>query len=84
MTDTSKLFHATSDVDAAAIVHRRGIDLILVCTGSFEQYPSRNAINLHTRLVDQQPPSWLEPVDLPAQLALAFRLYRVESAALPG
>jgi len=85
LTDTSKLFHATADADAAAIVRQRGIDLILVCAGSFEQYPGRDggAANLHNRLVDRQPPHWLEPVDLPAPLAPAFRLYRVNARALP-
>jgi len=85
LTDTSKLFHARSDADAAGIVHQRGIDLILVCTGSFEQYPNRDggAANLHNRLVDRQPPRWLEPVALPAGLAQAFRLYRVNAQALP-
>ncbi len=82
LTDTSKLFHATSDGDAVDIVRARGIDWILVCTGSFEKYPNRDAANLHNRLVDEQPPRWLEPVELPAHLAPAFRLYRVNMEAL--
>lgn len=84
LTDTAKLFYATSDADAASIVRQRGIDLILVCTGSFEQYPDRAGAtaNLHNRLVARQPPSWLEPIDLPADLAPAFRLYRVDAQAL--
>jgi hypothetical protein len=83
LTDTSKLFHATSDADAAEIVRQRGIDQILVCTGSFEQYPGGGAANLHNRLVDRSPPPWLDPVELPAHLAPAFRLYRVNPEALP-
>jgi hypothetical protein len=81
--DTSRLFHATSDGDAAALVARRGIDLILVCAGSFEQYRSGGAANLHNRLVSGEPPQWLEPVALPASLGAAFNLYRVNPSALP-
>ena len=84
LTDTSKMFHATVDASAANIVRQRGIDLILVCTNSFEQYPDTGAVNLHNRLIDRQPPQWLDPVDLPAHLAPAFRLYRVNTDALPG
>jgi hypothetical protein len=84
LTDTSKLFHATSDRDAADIVRRRGIDLFLVCVGSFEQYPNRTGVNLHNRMVNKRPPQWLEPVDLPADLAPTFRLYRVNTVALPS
>jgi hypothetical protein len=84
LTDTSNLFHAQTDGDAAGIVHQRGIGLILVCAGSFERYPARaGAANLHNRLVDGQPPRWLEPVELPADLTPAFRLYRVNAQALP-
>ncbi len=83
LTDTAKLFHATADTDAADVVRQRGIDLILVCTGSFEQYPSSGAANLHDRLLAQSPPPWLAPIDLPAHLAPAFRLYRVNPDALP-
>ncbi len=87
LTDTSKLFHARTDGDAAGIVRPRGIDLILVCAGSFEQYPSQDdgvAANLHSRLIDGQPPRWLDPVALPAGLAQAFRLYRVNANLLPS
>ena len=83
LTDTSKLFHATSDADAAAIVRQRGIDQILVCTGAFERYPNEEVANLHKRLVDRSPPPWLEPIELPAHLAPAFRLYRVNPETLP-
>ncbi len=84
LTDTSILFRATADIDGANIVRQRGIDLILVCTGSFEQYLGGGRANLHNRLVDRLPPQWLAPVDLPADLAPAFRLYRVKSESLPG
>jgi hypothetical protein len=83
LTDTSKLFHATSDAEAAAIVRQRGIDQILVCTGTFERYPNEEVANLHKRLVDRSPPPWLEPIELPAHLAPAFRLYRVNPETLP-
>ncbi len=83
MTDTARLFHATSDADAAAVIRARGIDLVLVCTGSFEQYPRGDAANLHSRLIDRAPPAWLTPVELPAHLASTFRLYRVNAEELP-
>jgi hypothetical protein len=83
LTDTSKLFQATSDADAAAVVRQRGIDLVLVCTGAFERYTRGGAANLHNRLVDKSPPPWLEPIELPAHLAPTFRLYRVNTEVLP-
>lgn len=83
ISDTSRLFHATSDGDAATLIARRGIDLILVCAGSFEQYSSGGAANLHNRLVAGEPPQWLEPVALPVSLDAAFNLYRVNPKALP-
>lgn len=81
--DTTVLFHATSDMDAASLVRARGIDLILVCAGSFENYTSGGAANLHNRLVAGNPPQWLEPVALPGPLAGAFSLYRVNPKTLP-
>ncbi|NNE82467.1 MAG: hypothetical protein HKN28_00700 [Alphaproteobacteria bacterium] len=81
--DTTVLFHATSDTEAASLVRARGIDLILVCTGSFENYSSSAAANFHNRLVAGSPPNWLVPIALPASLDTAFNLYRVNPKALP-
>lgn len=84
LLDTAQLFGATTDADAIEVVRRRGIDLILTCTGEIEnsQY-DRDPATFLSRLTTDRP-AWLAPVVLPEHLAPTFQLYRVQSGKLPG
>ncbi len=78
LRDTSVFFHDTTDDSAISIVKARGVDLVMVCRGGFERYERGGDANLHNRLVAGNAPNWLRAIDLPAELADQFRLYRVE------
>jgi hypothetical protein len=76
--DTYALMEAVDDQAALDAVRRRGIDLFLLCSkvadSSFRtQVDGRPT--LYRRLLDDRPPPWLEPVDLPGDLGDRFKLY---------
>jgi hypothetical protein len=76
--DTYALMEAVDDQAALDAVRRRGINLFLLCSkvadSSFRiQVDGRPT--LYRRLLDDRPPPWLEPVDLPGDLGDRFKLY---------
>jgi hypothetical protein len=76
--DTYALMEAVDDQAALDAVRRRGINLFLLCSkvadSSFRiQVDGRPT--LYHRLLDDRPPPWLEPVDLPGDLGDRFKLY---------
>lgn len=83
LSDTEILFKAPSDVVAAKVIDRRGIDLILICTVYFENRKYAAGGSTFFNRLTGDPPAWLAPVGLPAHLAPTFRLYRVQPEKLP-
>lgn len=77
--DTFNFFGATEDRVPREIVKQRGVDLVLVCTGSPDRqfYHAIGPGSMFAQLTDGVSPDWLEPETLPEELAKAFRLYRV-------
>ena len=79
LSDTWRFFGALDDSVPREIVARRNVDLVLVCRDSGERqfYDKAGISTMFAQLLDGVPPQWLERVQLPDQLADAFRLYRV-------
>jgi asparagine N-glycosylation enzyme membrane subunit Stt3 len=76
--DTYALMEAVDDAAAFEAVEARAIELFLLCAmvpdGSFrDQVDGRPT--LHRRLLDDRPPPWLKPVDLPDDLGTRFTVY---------
>ena len=76
--DTYALMEAVDDQAALDAIRRRNIDLFLLCSkvpdGSFRDLVDGRP-TLYRRLLDDRPPPWLEPVDLPGDLGDRFKLY---------
>jgi len=82
--DSIDFFGAVDESPALKIVRQRGITLVLVCAakGQARLYsPAESAHTgfLHQRLVEGDPPVWLQPLPLPPTAA-SFRLFRVVPA----
>ena len=79
LKDTRGFFGAEDDSGPNEIVSRRDVDLVLVCRSSGEHlyYDKVGVSTMFTQLAIGAPPEWLAPVQLPDQLASAFRLYHV-------
>ena len=82
LTDTRQVLMARSDGAARAVIERRGIDLIVVCrfSGKNRLYGAGDESRLIARLIREQPPAWLERVELPPDLSATFRLVRFTQA----
>jgi hypothetical protein len=83
--DTYDLLTARDDGAARAILARRGIGLVLLCTASRPinlDLLDRESLDARLRAGDH--PHWLRPVALPPTLGGAFRLYRVQDGEGPG
>ncbi len=74
--DVQHSFRATSPEVAHAVMKRRGATMLLLCPGMAEStiYKARAPRGFYTQLMDGKIPSWLEPVELPANSP--FRLWR--------
>jgi hypothetical protein len=80
MLDLITLFSTTDEDEAEAIIRRRSLDLILIAPEDAEAADYRHEQGPPTslmRLENGSPPSWVEPVDLPQDLAKCFRLFAV-------
>ena len=78
--DTYDALKAVDDAKARAIVRRRQIDWLLICSKGKEQrwYRGRGGDEtLFDRLKARRPPAWLVPLKLPDELS-AFGLYAVD------
>jgi hypothetical protein len=78
--DDFHVMEARDDAVAQAILRRRGVTLILVCPTLDESqtyYDLGTLGTLYERLVENRPPAWLKPVELPAPLRDDFRLWAV-------
>jgi hypothetical protein len=78
--DDFHIMEAQDDATARAIVHQRGVTLILVCPTLDEArtyYEVGTPGTLYERLLKNQPPDWLKPVELPAPLRDDFQLWSV-------
>ena len=84
--DTRRVFAATSERAARAVIERRGVDLVLVCKYSHKNdlYIGPNDEGLLASLLREQAPPWLEEVPLPARLSTMFRLFRFDPAGSGG
>ncbi len=69
----------TTDAETArGLMQSRNVDLVLLCPRSPEEIffvSEQQADPLYGRLVANDVPSWLEPLELPAGLAENFRLF---------
>ncbi|MFD2499016.1 hypothetical protein ACFSTI_09450 [Rhizorhabdus histidinilytica] len=74
--DVQHSFRAGSPEVAHAVMKRRGATMLLLCPGMAEStiYKARAPRGFYTQLMDGKIPSWLEPVELPANSP--FRLWR--------
>ena len=78
--DTYRILTATDDSLSRSLVDRRGVDLILLCPNRDEKVffaTTSGDATLYRRLIDGRIPAWLRAVELPPELAPAFRLYEV-------
>ena len=78
ISDSHRMMTSGDAEEAKAMMNQRGIDLILLCPGSPERvfFSTRERDDsLYSALRDGKPPSWLVPVDLPANLSGSFKLY---------
>ncbi|PKN52998.1 MAG: hypothetical protein CVU55_03400 [Deltaproteobacteria bacterium HGW-Deltaproteobacteria-13] len=78
--DTYRIMTAASDEKAYALIHRRGIDMILVTKdpGEREYYSSAPQGSIfYDHLKEESYPAWLRPVELPPILSTSYRLFRV-------
>ena len=78
--DTIKFLRATTDAAPKALIRSRQIDLVLICPNDPEAGNYRDTDGPPTllmRLEADQPPPWLTPVPLPANLVQDFKLFRV-------
>jgi hypothetical protein len=78
--DDFHIMEARDDETARAILVRRGVTLILICPTLDEArtyYEVGTAGTLYERLLNNQPPDWLKPVELPAPLRDDFQLWSV-------
>ena len=78
--DDFHVMEARDDAVAQAILRRRGVTLILVCPTLDESqtyYDLGTPGTLYERLVENRPPAWLKPVELPAPLREDFQLWAV-------
>ena len=72
--------------EARIIIERRGVDLVLTCTGSSEGklYRSDRLGRSLLELIEaEKPPAWLKPVTLPEGLARSFQLFEVRRQVAP-
>jgi hypothetical protein len=78
--DDFHVMEAQDDAEAEAILRRRGVTLILVCPTLDESetyYDVGTPGTLYERLLENRPPGWLKPVELPASLREDFQLWAV-------
>ncbi len=73
---------ASSNADRAhAIAKARGVDLVLICPGYAEErayYKRASEGSLYARLCRGDVPGWLAPMDLPAELAGHFLIFKIK------
>ena len=65
---------------AHALAEERSVELVLLCGLPSERgfyAPAEGGENLYSRLENDNPPEWLEAVELPPAIAGAAKLYRV-------
>lgn len=73
------LFNAEQDEDALRIIHERNITLLLIQKHFAPAHFCQNkSTTLFNHLLSLEPPSWLHPVELPADLADTFLLFEVQ------
>jgi len=77
--DTVDFFATEKPSTAHAIVQKRGIDLVMICTAAKEGRWYAKPNSLFRRLAADKPPGWLSPVALPDDLAKSFRLYATKT-----
>jgi hypothetical protein len=78
--DDFHVMEAQDDAVVQAILRRRGVTLILVCPTLDESqayYERGTPGTLYERLIENRPPTWLKPVELPMPLREDFQLWAV-------
>lgn len=69
---------ATSDEASRAVIDRRKVDLVLICTRVVPRAIRESSKDsLYHRLVRGDAPGWLSPVPMTTEIEKAFRLYAV-------
>jgi len=71
---------AETDEDARQLLHSRRVDLIVVCPQGTEvvwlkETGERNVF--YNRLMANQSPAWLRPIELPSEMKSSFLIYQV-------
>ena len=76
--DVAAVLGAADDGQALGVLRRRGVEYLLLCSGSLQGVPFRrdDGASLHQRLERDAVPSWLSPVELPRALH-GLRVYAV-------
>jgi hypothetical protein len=79
LLDSDRIFGARDDAAARRLIDRRGVELVLLCPNgpALAQAAAKGGSTFVGRLSQGQVPAWLRPVQVPAELAGAFRLYEV-------
>lgn len=78
--DTYDIMTAGTDQEALELIHKRGIDLIVLRPKSGEpEFYSRpdKASTFYQRLCEDKTPDWLHKVELPSNLSESFLLFEV-------
>ena len=83
--DNFGVMMADSDPEALEILHKRGIDLILLCPQKVKPViAERSKVTsiFFQRLCDDQVPSWLNKIQLPHELSEKFLLFETNFKSL--
>jgi hypothetical protein len=79
--DEYHIMTSPNDRLAHMIIHRRHVDMIIICRSFFDEaayYNDDNTDhNFHRRLIEGDCPPWLEKVPLPSMLAKSYQIYTI-------
>jgi hypothetical protein len=79
LLDSDRIFGARDDATSRRLIDQRGVELVLFCPDgpALAQAAAKEGSTFVGRLSEGQVPAWLRSVQVPAELAGAFRLYEV-------